>query len=257
MSCRRLEGRVALVTGAGGGIGRAVARRLSAEGADVVVNDLHAETCEELVHAIVAVGGRAVAAPADVADADAAAGAVAVAVERFGRLDILVNNAGITRDALLHRMTDEDWTLVHDVALRGAFNLCRAAAPLLRGSRDAPPEHHRKVVNMSSTVGIHGAPGAVNYAAAKAGLIGLTKALSREWARNRVNVNAVAPGLVGGTGLTDAKPPELIAGVAARVPIGRAGTPEDVAAAVAFLASPDADFVTGEVLALHGGLDVA
>jgi 3-oxoacyl-[acyl-carrier protein] reductase len=252
----RLRARVALISGAGGGIGAAVARRLAAEGAQVVVNDLTGEACAGTVAALEAAGGHAVAAPGDVRDPLDAAAIVAVAHDWFGGLDILVNNAGVTRDALIHRMSDDDWVLVHDVALRGAFNLCRAAAPSLRGARDAPPAHHRKVVNISSTVGIHGVAGAANYVAAKAGLIGLTRALSREWARSRVNVNAVAPGLIAGTGLTEAKPAELIADVVARVPIGRAGTAEDVAAAVAFLASPEADYVTGEVLQLHGGLDV-
>jgi 3-oxoacyl-[acyl-carrier protein] reductase len=168
------------------------------------------------------------------------------------QLDIVVNNAGITRDAPIHRMTDDDWQLVQDVALKGAFNVLRAAAPLLR----AEAEYHRKVINVSSAVALYGAPGAANYCSAKAGLIGLTKALSREWARHRVNVNAVAPGLISGTGLTLAKPQELIERVAANIPLGRAGTPEDVAAAVAFLASADSDYMTGQVLELHGGAEI-
>jgi 3-oxoacyl-[acyl-carrier protein] reductase len=152
-------------------------------------------------------------------------------------------------------MSDDDWSAVQRVALFGGFCMCRAAAPLLRGG-DRPPAHHRKVVNVSSTVGIHGAPGTTNYSAAKAGVIGLTKSLAREWAPRRINVNAVAPGLIAGTGLAELKPQELIERVAAQIPLGRAGTPEDVAAAVAYLASSDADFVTGQVLELHGGLDV-
>jgi 3-oxoacyl-[acyl-carrier protein] reductase len=149
-------------------------------------------------------------------------------------------------------MTDEDWQVVQDVALRGAFNVCRSATRLLR----AEAGHHRKVVNVSSAVALYGAPGAANYCAAKAGLIGLTKSLAREWARYRVNVNAVAPGLISGTGLTDAKPQDLIERVAANIPLGRAGTPQDVAAAVAFLASPDSDYMTGQVLELHGGAEI-
>jgi 3-oxoacyl-[acyl-carrier protein] reductase len=156
----------------------------------------------------------------------------------------------VVRDAALHRMTDEQWRLVHDVGLWGPFCMCRAAAPLLR----EPAEHHRKVVNMSSSVALHGAPGTVNYSAAKAGLIGLTRALAREWAPRQVNVNAVAPGLISSTGMTAAKPAELIAEVAASVPLGRAGTPEDVAGVVAFLASSDSDYMTGQVLELDGGL---
>jgi 3-oxoacyl-[acyl-carrier protein] reductase len=178
-----------------------------------------------------------------------------VASER-GVLDVLVNNAGILRDAPLHRMTDEDWQAVHDVVLRGTFCMCRSAAALLRGERGSLPAHHRKVVNISSSVGIHGAAGTANYSSAKAGVIGLTRTLAREWADRRVNVNAVAPGLIAGTSLTETKPPALIERTIAQIPIGRAGTPDDVAAAVAFLASPDSDYLTGQVLDLHGGLDV-
>jgi len=241
---KRLEGQVAIVTGAAQGIGRGIAERLAAEGAHVVVNDLDAEACARAAEAL---GGTP--APGDVREPESI---VAAAEAAYGRLDIVVNNAGVTRDNPIHRMSDEDWKLVHDIALFGAFGLCRAAHRLLR----EPAAHHRKVVNMSSAVGLYGAPGTVNYAAAKAGLVGFTKSLAREWARHKINVNAVAPGLIEGTGLTAAKPAELIAAVAAKVPLGRAGTPADVAAAVAFLASPDADYMTGQVLELHGGLEV-
>jgi 3-oxoacyl-[acyl-carrier protein] reductase len=143
-----------------------------------------------------------------------------------------------------------------EVVLFGGFCMCRAAAPHLRGPRDQPPAHHRKVVNMSSSVGLYGAAGTANYSAAKAGLIGLTKALAREWARSRVNVNAVAPGLIVGTGLTDGKPAELMDHVLAQLPFARPGTPGDVAAAVAFLASSDSDYITGQVLEITGGLEL-
>ncbi|MCK9250402.1 MAG: SDR family oxidoreductase [Solirubrobacteraceae bacterium] len=251
---RRLEGRVALVTGAAQGIGLAVADRLASEGAAVVVNDLRAEACDAAVRRIVAAGGRAAPAPADIGADGAAATIVAAATDAFGALDIVVNNAGITRDAPIHRMTDDQWDAVQRVALWGTFALLRAAAPVLRG--DGTAAHHRKVVNMASAVGIHGAPGTVNYSSAKAGVIGLTKTIAREWARHRINVNAVAPGLIDGTGLSADKPAELIAQVAGHVPLGRAGTPDDVAGAVAFLASSDADYVTGQVLEIHGGLEV-
>jgi 3-oxoacyl-[acyl-carrier protein] reductase len=251
-----LDQRVALVTGAGNGIGRAIALRLATEGAAVVVNDIEAEACSETARAIEAAGGRAASAPGNVTDPAATDAVVAAAQDSFGTLDILVNNAGVTRDAPLHRMSDDDWRLVQEVALWGSFYMCRSALPLLRGARESPPQHHRKVVNMSSSVGIYGAPGTANYSAAKAGVIGLTKALSREWARHRINVNAVAPGLITGTQLTAGKPPELIARVEAQVPLGRAGTPEDVAGAVAFLSSVDSDYITGQVLELHGGLEI-
>jgi 3-oxoacyl-[acyl-carrier protein] reductase len=233
----RLDGRVALVTGAAGGIGRAIVARLASEGAYVVANDLlDAE-----------VAGAAAFVRGSVSE-----DAEAIVAAAGDRLDILVNNAGIVRDAPVHRMSDDEWRLVHEVGLYGAFAMSRAAAPLLR----EPAEHHRKVVNMASNVALHGAPGTANYAAAKAGLVGFTRSLAREWARRRVNVNAIAPGLIAGTAMTGAKPPELIARVEAQIPLGRAGTPEDVAACVAFLASADSDFMTGQVLELSGGLEV-
>jgi 3-oxoacyl-[acyl-carrier protein] reductase len=235
--------RVALVTGAGGGIGLAIATRLAADGVRVLVNDRDLDACSRVAAAL-----NGTPAPGDVTSPSDMEAVIA----STDRLDIVVNNAGVTRDAPIHRMTDEDWTVVHDVALKGAFNVLRAATPLLRASA----EHHRKVVNVSSAVALYGAPGAANYCAAKAGLIGLTKALSREWARYRVNVNAVAPGLIAGTGLTLAKPQDLIERVASHIPLGRAGTPEDVAACVAFLASSDSDYMTGQVLELHGGAEV-
>jgi 3-oxoacyl-[acyl-carrier protein] reductase len=252
----RLDGRVALVTGAGQGIGRALATRLGAEGAHVVVNDVRPDACDEAVSVLQTGGVRAVAAPGDVTRPPDAEQIVAVARDAFGTIDILVNNAGIARDAPLHRMSDGDWQRVHEVVLWGAFCMCRAAAPLLRGTPEAPSAHHRKVVNISSSVGLYGAPGTANYSAAKAGLVGLTRALAREWANRRVNVNAVAPGLVVGTGLADEKPQELIEHVVRQLPLGRPGTPEDVAAAVAFLASTDADYVTGQVLEISGGLEI-
>ena len=222
---------MALVTFAGRGIGRAIARRLSDEGAAVVVNDLDAAACAEAVAAI----PDAVAAPGDVADPEAAPVIVDVVARRYGRLDVLVNNAGITRDAPVHRMSDEDWHAVRAVALDGTFHMCRAAAELLRGSREHPPRSpsqggQRELERLRDP----GAPGTANYAAAKAGVIGLTRSLAREWARYRINVNAVAPGLIAGTRMTRDKPAELVQHVAAQVPLGRAGTPDDVAGAVAF-----------------------
>ena len=248
-----LDGRVAVVTGAGSGIGRAIALGLAARRAAVVVNDLDGESAAQVVGEIAeTAGGRAVAAAGSVATHEGTEAVVAAAESAFGGLDILVNNAGLTRDAWLHRMTDEQWDDVLDVVLRGAFLMCRSAARLLRPAA----AHHRKVVNIASIAGVYGAAGTCNYSAAKAGLIGLTKSLAREWAPLGINVNAVAPGLVTNTRLAEAMPEGLLEKMVALTPIGRGGLSEDVAAAVAFLASPDADYVTGQVIELHGGLEL-
>jgi 3-oxoacyl-[acyl-carrier protein] reductase len=252
-----LEGRVALVTGGGRGIGRAIAERLAAEGARVLVNDVDEDVARE---AAAAIPGSAVAV-GSVSDPAVAEQLVASAEHELGGLDVVVNNAGITRDAPLHKMTDEAWDAVVDVSLRGTFNVCRAAARLLR-TKDAT--YNRKVVNMASINGIYGVAGNANYSAAKAGVIGLTKALAREWARNRINVNAVAPGYIEGTRLTAARgegdelgiPPEALAKIQASIPIGRSGQPADVAAVVAWLASPESDYVTGQVVEIHGGMEI-
>jgi 3-oxoacyl-[acyl-carrier protein] reductase len=247
-----LEDRVALVTGAGSGIGRSIALELARFGAAVVVNDLDPESAETVAAAIRDGGRPAVAAVGSVGSTEEADAVVETAESSFGRLDILVNNAGLTRDAWLHRMTDEQWDVVLDVVLHGSFVMCRSAARLLRPAAG----HHRKVVNIASIAGVYGAAGTTNYSSAKAGLIGLTKSLAREWAPFGVNVNAVAPGLVTNTRLADAMPDELREKMVALTPIGRAGLPEDVAGAVAFLASSESDFITGQVLELHGGLEL-
>lgn len=257
-----LEGRVAIVTGAGRGIGAAIASRLAADGAAVVVNDIDQAPADEVVQSLIGRGDRATTVVADVSIPGGADDLVATAVEQYGRLDVVVNNAGITRDAMVHRMTDEQWSSVLDVNLTGVFRLCRAALPALR-QRDEGDTAHRKVVNITSINGIYGTVANANYSAAKAGLIGLTKTLAREWGRHRINVNAAAPGYIAGTRLTAPRgdgdvsgiPPDVIERIERTIPIGRGGTPDDVAACVSFLADADSDYITGQVIELHGGLE--
>jgi 3-oxoacyl-[acyl-carrier protein] reductase len=251
-----LEGRVALVTGAGRGIGKAIAERLAADGAAVVINDVDEAVARE---AAAGVPNSAIAV-GSVADSSATDEMVAVAEREFGTLDIVVNNAGLTRDSTIHRMSDADWDIVLDVALKGTFYVCRSAARLLR-RKDA--DHNRKVVNISSINGVYGVAFNANYSAAKAGVIGLTKSLAREWAPLRINVNAIAPGFVE-TRLTAARKegdefgisPEVLEQVHAQIPIGRVGQPADVAHLVAWLSSPYADYVTGQCVEIHGGLEI-
>ncbi|MCH7607674.1 MAG: 3-oxoacyl-[acyl-carrier-protein] reductase [Chloroflexi bacterium] len=245
-----LEGKRALVTGASRGIGRAVAQRLAADGAAIAVN-YHTSEAEatEVVSSITSSGGTAVSIGGDVSDAAQAAATVAAAAEALGGLDILVNNAGITRDNLVLRLSEEEWDAVLDVNLKGAF-LCTKAAlrPMLR-------QRSGRIINMTSVVAGTGNPGQANYAAAKAGLIGLTKTVAREVASRGITVNAVAPGFIS-TRMVEAITEEQRELVLGRIPLARFGTPADVAACVAFLASDDAGYITGQVLGVDGGLSL-
>ena len=226
--------RVALVTGAGRGIGSAVARRLAADGLSLVVNDLDESAALETVEELRAMGFMAIPAVGSVAVPESADHIVDAVREEFGRLDVLVNNAGVTRPAMAHRMTDETWEFVIDVALTGTFNMCRSAFSLLRDVDDSTDSHNKKVVNLSSINGIYGTAANANYSAAKAGVNGLTRALSREWAPHGINVNAIAPGYISGTRMTSVQetggdfglPEEVIRSVETSIPIGRAGIPE-------------------------------
>ena len=243
-----LEGKVALVTGASRGIGRAIALELARCGASTVVNyNTSAEAAADVVAAIEAADGQATALQADVSDFSQAKTLVQAAVKTYGRLDVLVNNAGITRDQLILMMKEDDWDTVIRVDLKSLFNTCKAAARVMMRQR------YGRIVNISSVAGIAGQGGQTNYAAAKAGVIGFTKSLAKELGSRSITVNAVAPGLVM-TDLTTDLPEALCQKAIELTPLGRFGQAEEIAHAVAFLASDHASFITGAVLPVDGGL---
>ena len=250
MPDRELEGRVALVTGGSRGIGAAVCAELGAAGAEVVVNYASsADAAEAVCAGIRDAGGSATAVAGDVSTPDGAAALVGQVESEVGPIAILVCNAGITRDNLIMKLSDEDWRAVVDTNLGGAFFTCRAVArPMLKRRAGA-------IVTMSSVVGVHGNAGQTNYAASKAGLIGLTKALAKELGGRGIRVNAIAPGYIS-TELTDALPEAAREAILGQTPLGRLGDPADVARAVRFLVSDAAAFVTGDVLAVDGGLGI-
>jgi 3-oxoacyl-[acyl-carrier protein] reductase len=247
---RELEGRVALVTGGSRGIGAAVSRELGDAGAEVVVNYVSsAEAAEAVCAEIREAGGSARAVAGDISTPEGAAALVDEVESDVGPIAVLVCNAGITRDNLIMKLSDDDWRAVVDTNLGGAFFTCRAVArPMLKRRAGA-------IVTMSSVVGVHGNAGQTNYAASKAGLIGLTKALAKELGGRGIRVNAIAPGYIS-TELTDALPEAAREAILAGTPLGRLGDPADVARAVRFLVSDAAAFVTGDVLAVDGGLGI-
>jgi NAD(P)-dependent dehydrogenase (short-subunit alcohol dehydrogenase family) len=242
----RVAGKIALVTGAARGIGRGIAEKLGAEGADLAIVDLKVEALADTAAVLTGAGRRVLPLGADVGDRQQADGVVAAAIAEFGQLDILVNCAGINRDAILHRMTDEQWDAVIRVDLSAVFYLTRAAAVHMR-QRGAG-----RIINISSA-SWQGNVGQANYAAAKAGVIGLTKTAARELAPKGVTANAICPGFIE-TEMTRAMPPDAWDRIAGRIPMGRVGTPADVGNVVAFLASDEAAYVTGEVINVGGGL---
>ena len=243
-----LDGKCALVTGASRGIGRAVAMKLASEGAKVALNFAGNEAAaNEVRQEIEAMGGQAILVKADVADEAAVQDMVQKTADAFGRIDILVNNAGITRDGLLARMKEEDWDAVLSTNLKGVFLTTKAVAKLMMKQRAG------RIVNMASVVGVSGNAGQANYSAAKAGVIGFTKTIARELASRGVTANAVAPGFIA-TDMTSVLSDKAKEAALTGIPLGRMGTPEDVAAAVLFLVSDQSSYITGQVLHVDGGM---
>lgn len=273
-----LEGKVAIVSGSGRGIGREVALKLASEGARVVVNDLDADPAAETVTAIEALGGKATHCIGSVTEAGFAERFVQTAVDTFGGLDIIVNNAGYTWDSVIQKMSDEQWDAILDVHLKAPFQILRAAQPVISGyvkeaKAAGAPIPCRKVVNISSLAGVGGNVGQANYASAKAGILGLTKAMTKEWGRYNVTVNAVAFGFIrtrltetpaGGEGRITVAGKEIQVGINAdlfaamerMIPLGRAGTPVEAAGSVYLLCAPESDYVNGQVLVCGGGVNI-
>jgi 3-oxoacyl-[acyl-carrier protein] reductase len=270
-----LKGKTAIVTGAGRGIGRATAELFARHGANVVLSDIDPAPAKEAVGAILAAGGQAASVPGDVTDRGFAALIVNAAIQKFGGLDIIVNNAGYTWDAVIHKMTDEQWEAILAVHLTAPFRIIRAASTFLREAAKREKQERgsalaRKIVNISSTSGTRGNPGQSNYSSGKAGVIGLTKTLAKEWGQFNIQVNAVAFGRID-TRLTQAKekgetihrgeaeiaigiPAERLDRTTPMIPMGRGGTPDEAAGAILFFASPLSDYVSGQVLEVAGGL---
>ncbi|GLC87433.1 3-oxoacyl-[acyl-carrier-protein] reductase [Lysinibacillus piscis] len=245
---RKLEGKVAVVTGASRGIGRAIALKLADDGAKVVVNYSGSQAkAEEVVAVIQANGGEAIAVQASVANVDEVTALMDTAVKTFGSLDILVNNAGITRDNLLMRMKEDEWDDVIDTNLKGVF-LCTKAV-----TRQMMKQRAGRIINISSIVGVAGNAGQANYVAAKAGVIGLTKTTAKELASRNILVNAIAPGFIE-TEMTEQLPEDIKQSMLTQIPLAKLGQPEDIAKAVVFLASEDANYMTGQTLHIDGGM---
>ena len=272
----KLHGKTAIVSGSGRGIGRSIALKLAAEGANVVVNDLDTDPAQAVVEEIIKAGGKAVICAGNVTAPDFGERFVGTATGEFGGLDIVINNAGYTWDSVIQKMGDDQWDAILDVHLKAPFRILRAAQPVIskaaKAEKDAGQRVNRKVVNISSVAGLYGNAGQVNYGSAKAGIIGLTRTLAKEWGRYNVNVNAVAFGFIE-TRLTEVAAdgdatidiegreikvgvnPHLLAALKAMIPLGRPGTPDEAAGSVVMLTYPEADYVSGQILVTGGGFE--
>jgi 3-oxoacyl-[acyl-carrier protein] reductase len=270
----RLSGKIALITGGGRGIGRAACLKFAAEGAKLVINDLDAAVAQEVADLIRARGGEAAIYPGSVVAPDFGARFISTALEHFGGIDIVVNNAGFTWDGMALKMSDEQFDAILDVHVKAPFRILREAGRYFREAAASEAatgtQRHRKVVNVSSIVGLSGNAGQLNYATAKSGIVGMTKTLAKEWGRYLVNVNAVAFGLietrltavvhrktvieVDGHEVGVGMPQESVEAMRAAIPLGRAGTPEEAAGAVLLLCLPEADYISGQVLPVTGGM---
>ena len=270
----KLAGKTAYITGAGRGIGRAIALKLAADGANVVLNDLDVEPAQAVVAEIEAMGGKALAIPGSVTATGFATDFIQAGIDKFGGVDIIVNNAGYTWDSFIGKMTDQQFDAMIDVHLKAPFQILRAAAPFIaeQAAIEASEgrEVFRKVVNISSIAGTGGNAGQANYSSAKAGIVGMTKTMAKEWGRYKVNVNAVAFGMIS-TRLTEATdekksievegntvgigiPKKVVKGFEMMIPIGRAGSPEEAAGGVYLFCIPESNYVSGQTLIVGGGL---
>ena len=271
---RKLEGKIAVITGSGRGIGRSIALKLAGEGASIVVNDLDSEPAQETVKAVQEIGGKAVACVGNVTAPDFAERLIGTAVSEFKGLDIIINNAGYTWDSIIQKMTDEQWYAMIDCHLTAPFRILRAAQPVIRALSKAETEKGervvRKVVNISSIAGLFGNAGQANYSAAKAGIVGMTQTLAKEWGRMNVTVNCIAYGFIKTRLTTSAAGestanidgreikvgvnPDLLAMMERSIPLGRGGTPDEAAGAVYLMCIPESDYISGQTLMCSGGL---
>ena len=249
-----LEGKVAIVTGAGRGIGQQIAKKLAEQGAKVAVVDLKAEWCEETVGLVKAAGSEAIGLGCNVAESADVDATVKAVIAKFGTVDIMVNNAGITKDGLLMRMSDDDWDAVLNVNLKGTFLFTRAVArPMMKNKAADGTQAGGSIINIASVVGIMGNAGQANYTASKGGVIALTKTTATELGSRNVRCNAVAPGFIQSK-MTDVLPEDVKKAYMDTIPLKRFGTAEDIAKCVAFLAGPDAAYITGQIVSVNGGM---